>query len=356
MLFSSFFFYPIIPLVFCCAHYCNLSIVLINYFFKAESARNSNVVNDLKNELSQKKLELADLANRLLAYETEGKKRQHDIMAKDNIAMDLQHKKDLIEQQLNDNRTEFQTQITKHKETITSLESSVATLNAQVNVLATDLATAKQQAEHAKREADDGRALLENLEKDQNTQKALLGKTESEEQASRKRVNQLQQSLDLAVQEKEKFQRQLKEEQEERKRLESRTYTMEQQSAEASTLSDKLEQLRNENNRLKHLEFVIEDNKRKHLLEKSDLEGDITRLRGAASRLVDTENDNEALNKQVSEMKNRMRDMENSIMAINNKYKDAEARYQVSFFSFLILLMHNFVVCHVSDELFIPCY
>ncbi len=286
----------------------------------------------MKNELSLKKLELADLANRLQAYETEDKKHQHDIMAKDNITMDLQNKKESLEKQLNDSRAEFQTQITKHKETIVSLESSVATLNAQINVLSTDLATAKQQAEHAKREADDARALLENLEKDQNTQRALLGKTEGEEQANRKRVNQLQQSLDLAVQEKEKLQRQLKEEQEERKRLESRAYSMEQQSAEASSLSDKLDQLRNENNRLKHLEFVIEDNKRKYLLEKSELEGDITRLRGAASRLVDVENDNEALNKQINEMKNRMRDMDNSIMAINNKYKDAETRYQVSFF------------------------
>jgi chromosome segregation ATPase len=284
----------------------------------------------LKSELSQKKLDLADLANRLLAYEAEDKKRQHDILSKDNMTMDLQQKKENLEKQLSESRAEFQTQTTKQKEAIISLESSVAALNAQITVLTTDLATAKQQAEHAKREADDARALLANLEVDQNTQKALLGKTESEEQAIRKRVNQLQQSLDLAVQEKEKLHRQLKEEQEERKRLESRAYSMEQQSVEASSLNEKLEQLRAENTRLRHLEFVIEDNKRKYMLEKSELEGDIARLRGAASRLADMENENEALNKQINETKNRMRDMDNSIMAINNKYKDAEARYQVS--------------------------
>jgi chromosome segregation ATPase len=283
----------------------------------------------LKSELSQKKLDLADLANRLLAYEAEDKKRQHDILSKDNMTMDLQQKKENLEKQLSESRAEFQTQTTKQKEAIISLESSVAALNAQITVLTTDLATAKQQAEHAKREADDARALLANLEVDQNTQKALLGKTESEEQAIRKRVNQLQQSLDLAVQEKEKLHRQLKEEQEERKRLESRAYSMEQQSVEASSLNEKLEQLRAENTRLRHLEFVIEDNKRKYMLEKSELEGDIARLRGAASRLADMENENEALNKQINETKNRMRDMDNSIMAINNKYKDAEARYQV---------------------------
>jgi chromosome segregation ATPase len=284
----------------------------------------------LKSELSQKKLDLADLANRLLAYEAEDKKRQHDILSKDNMTMDLQQKKENLEKQLSESRAEFQAQSTKQKEAIISLESSVAALNAQITVLTTDLATAKQQAEHAKREADDARALLANLEVDQNTQKALLGKTESEEQAIRKRVNQLQQSLDLAVQEKEKLHRQLKEEQEERKRLESRAYSMEQQSVEASSLNEKLEQLRAENTRLRHLEFVIEDNKRKYMLEKSELEGDIARLRGAASRLADMENENEALNKQINETKNRMRDMDNSIMAINNKYKDAEARYQVS--------------------------
>jgi predicted RNase H-like nuclease (RuvC/YqgF family) len=66
--------------------------------------------------LSQKKLELADLATRLQSYETEDKKKQHDIMARDNITMDLQNKKESLENQLNDARTEFQSQITKQKE------------------------------------------------------------------------------------------------------------------------------------------------------------------------------------------------------------------------------------------------
>jgi chromosome segregation ATPase len=212
-------------------------------------------------------------------------------VAQENTAAEHQRAIEKLQAALREQQDQSAHKSSEHKQALGAIEEKLKSLQSHNALLTAELTAAKEHEEAARQEADTLRSRSRQLEQESNSMSSTAYKSDNDAQAMKKKISQLQQTLDLTNQTMAKLERQIKEVEEERKSADQRANSLQRQIDDAAAAQAKAQQNQRSNANGAYLEAQLDEIKRKFQQEKTALESEVARLRPLASNAASLSNE-----------------------------------------------------------------